>query len=185
MRRRRRSGSARAISARIWALVLGALALTLGLVATVVGGVFCARYGAAWLPLVAVGAVGAGAGLAAVVRSWELRVRTPIGSAEWLKIESFRQFLAGSEAYHADWAAEHDILREYTAWAVALDEIDRWAKAVEQSAVARTDTTGFYLAATSSRLGSAAVATAASRSSSSGGGGGVGGGGGGGGGGSW
>ena len=173
--------------ARTRALALGVLALLLGLIAVVAGGVFCARYGAAWLPLVAGGAVGAGAGVAAVVRSWELRVRTPIGSAEWLKIESFRQFLAGSEAYHADWAAEHDILREYTAWAVALDEIDRWSKAVEQSAAARTDTTGFSLAATSSRLGSATVATAASRSSSSGGGGGggVGSGGGGGGGGSW
>ena len=171
--------------ARTWALVLGSVAVVLGLIATVVGAVFCGRYGAAWLPLVAGGAVVAGGGLAAVVRAWELRVRTPIGSAEWLKIESFRQFLAGSEAHHADWAAEHGILREYTAWAVALDEIDRWSKAVAQSAVARTDTTGFYLAATSSRLGTAAVASAASRSSSGGGGGGVGGGGGGGGGGSW
>jgi hypothetical protein len=171
-------------SARTRALVVGSIALVLGLIATIAGAVLCARQGGAWLPLVAVGAVAAGAGLAAVVRSWELRVRTPIGSAEWLKIESFRQFLAGSEAHHADWAAEHDILREYTAWAVALDEIDRWSKAVEQSAVARTDTTGFYLATTSSRLGAATVATAASRSSS-GGGGGVGGGGGGGGGGSW
>ncbi len=170
---------------RTWALVLGGVALVLGLIATVVGGVFCGRYGAAWLPLVAGGAVVAGAGLAAVVRSWELRVRTPIGSAEWLKIESFRQFLAGSEAHHADWAAEHGILREYTAWAVALDEIDRWSQAVAQSAVARTDTTGYYLAATSSRLGAATVASSASRSSSGGGGGGVGGGGGGGGGGSW
>lgn len=168
---------------RTWALVLGSVALLLGLVATVTGAVFCGRYGSAWLPLVTCGAVVAGGGLAAVVRAWELRVRTPIGSAEWLKVESFRQFLAGSEAHHADWAAEHDILREYTAWAVALDQIDRWSRAVAQSAVARTDTTGYYLAATSARLGSAATATAASRSS--GGGGGVGGGGGGGGGGSW
>ena len=170
--------------ARTVALVLGVLGLVLGMIATVAGAVMCARQGSGWLPVVAVGAAIAGAGLAAVVRSWELRVRTPVGSAEWLKIESFRQFLAGSEAYHADWAAEHDILREYTAWAVALDEIDRWSRAVEQSAVAQSDPTAYYLAVTSSRLGSATVATAASRSSS-GGGGGVGGGGGGGGGGSW
>ncbi len=171
--------------ARLAGVLLGIVAVVVGVAFTIVGGVLCARHGAGWLPLVFAGAVAAGVGLTSLVRSWELRVRTPVGSAEWLKVESFRQFLAGSEAYHADWAAEHGILREYTAWAVALDEIDHWSEAVEASSVGQVDPTGYFLATHGHRLGSATVATAASKSSSGGGGGGVGGGGGGGGGGSW
>jgi uncharacterized membrane protein YgcG len=38
----------------------------------------------------------AGAGGAAAIRAWELRVRTPAGSGLWLRTESFRRFLAAS-----------------------------------------------------------------------------------------
>lgn len=33
-----------------------------------------------------------------------------------------------------DWAVEHGVLRQYTAWAVAVGEIDRWRHAVSDAA---------------------------------------------------
>lgn len=90
--------------------------------------------------LVAVGAAAAlgGAGWACFVRGWELRSRTPAGSAVWLRTESFRRFLAESEAHHAAEAAERGVLREYTAWAVAIGEIERWTAAVQGAGEAVT-----------------------------------------------
>jgi uncharacterized membrane protein YgcG len=130
----------------------------------------------------------AGAGAAAAVRAWELRVRTPAGSGLWLRTESFRRFLAGSEAHHAEEAAKRGYLREYTAWAVAVGEIDRWSRAVAASSAAADPTTARYavlapglLSATSA----SSVEPSSSGSGGGGGGGGVGGGAGGGGGGSW
>src|SRR3546814_11190399 len=99
-----------------------------------VGGALSWRWGEEWLPLVVVGAVLAGAGFAAAIRGWELSVRTPQGSGLWLRVESFRRFLAQSEAFHAEEAAKRGVLSEYTAWAVAVSEIDRWGSAVSQSA---------------------------------------------------
>ena len=55
------------------------------------------------------------------------------GSGLWLRTESFRRFLAGSEAHHAEEAAKRGYLREYTAWAVAVGELDRWSRAVAAS----------------------------------------------------
>ncbi|MGK2950474.1 MAG: DUF2207 family protein, partial [Acidimicrobiales bacterium] len=110
---------------------LGGLAGLAGALAAGFGGAMVNRHGAHWLPLVVAGALLAGAGLSAAIRGWELRVRTPEGSALWLRIESFRRFLAGSEAFHAEEAAKRGVLREYTAWAVAVGEIDRWARAVD------------------------------------------------------
>jgi len=75
-----------------------------------------------------------GLGAAAVVRSWELYVRTPEGSARWLQVESFRRFLHESEAQHVEYAAERGLLRQYTAWAVALDETEAWTDAVVAAA---------------------------------------------------
>ena len=125
-------------------------------------------------------------------------MRTPAGSGLWLRIESFRRFLAASEAHHADEAAKRGVLREYTAWAVALGELDRWSEAVAASTVAAD---GASYAASVPRLTSAAFEStlepppppsasdggwsSGSSGSSGGGGGGVGGGSGGGGGGSW
>jgi uncharacterized membrane protein len=70
------------------------------------------------------------------VRAWELRVRTAAGSGLWLRVESFRRFLAASEAHHAEEAAKRGVLREYTAWAVAVGELDRWSRSVAASTVA-------------------------------------------------
>lgn len=61
--------------------------------------------------------------------------RTAVGSALTLRTESFRRFLASSEGRHVDWAWEHGLIREYSAWAVALDAADAWSDAIESSNV--------------------------------------------------
>ena len=59
--------------------------------------------------------------------------RTATGSALALLTESFRRFLAASEGRHVEWAWENGLVREYSAWAVALDEAEAWTNAVESS----------------------------------------------------
>lgn len=167
---------------------LGGLAAVLGLAGVGLGGALAARYGEEWLPVVALAALVLGAGLAAAVRGWELKVRTPAGSGWWLRVESFRRFLAGSEAFHAEEAAKRGMLREYTAWAVAVGEIDRWERAVSASSAIPRDAGLSYVHMAPLLVASTSSAATAPSSSGGGGGGGggsVGGGGGGGGGGSW
>lgn len=170
------------------ARILGALAMLGGAVLAFLGGLTSARWGREWLPLLVVGSLLAGGGFAALLRGWELRVRTPYGSALWLRVESFRRFLAGSETFHAEEAAERGVLREYTAWAVALGEIDRWERAVAGSTAIPQDAGLGYVHMAPALAHSTSRASTAPSSSGEGGGGGggsVGGGGGGGGGGSW
>lgn len=165
--------------------ILGSLALVVGAIGSAAFGAPAAAWGAQWLPAVAVAAAIAGGGLAAAVRAWELKVRTPAGSGMWLRVESFRRFLAGSEATHAEEAAKRGVLREYTAWAVALGEMDRWGEAVAASTVIPQDAGLSYVHLAPILASSTSSASTAPSSSGGGGGGGVGGGGGGGGGGSW
>jgi hypothetical protein len=179
----------RADARRIGVRIVGIAAIVLGLIGAVVGGVTAARLGAPWLVLALAGGLLAGAGLAAAVSAWELHVRTPAGSALWLRVESFRRFLAGSEAYHAEEAAKRGVLREYTAWALAVGEIDRWKRAIAASTIP-PDVAGVHYAYMAPLLMASTMSTATAPSSSGGGGGGfgggsVGGGAGGGGGGSW
>lgn len=61
--------------------------------------------------------------------------RSASGSALALRAESFRRFLEASEGTHVDWAWQHGLLREYSAWAVALGAADAWGRAVARSAV--------------------------------------------------
>jgi hypothetical protein len=174
---------------RIASLVVGILGAVVG-VLIVIGGGFLANNqgGTTGLVVAAVGAAVAAGGLAAAVTGWELRVRTPAGSAAWLRVESFRRFLAESEAFHAEEAAKRGVLREYTAWAVAVGEIDRWSRAVSASTVIPA-AAGVSYAYMAPALIASTSSTATAPSSSGGGGGmgggGVGGGAGGGGGGSW
>jgi len=172
------------------AIGFGILGFFVGLALVAIGAVMANRSGEGFYPLIVVGGLAAGLASAAVLRSWELRVRTARGSGAWIQIESFRRFLHDSEAQHVERAAEMGLLRQYTAWAVALGEVDRWEDAV-RAAAAQPDSgirayhhTNFVVAAP---LIARAVSTAstAPSSSGSGGGGGAGGGGGGGGGGSW
>ncbi len=171
---------------------LGAIGALLGVAGVAIGAAMGNRTGGIWLPLVVVGALSAGGGIAGLVGSWELWVRTPAGSARWLQVESFRRFIANSEARHAESAARMGLLRQYTAWAVSLDELDHWENAVERAA----SEPGSSVAASGSDVRFVSLApvlsqsttktfTAPSSSGSGGGSGGVGGGGGGGGGGSW
>ncbi len=184
-----RSGHKRRTTVR----VIAGFGLALGLTVTAIGSALANRRGTDWLPIVAAGAVLIGLCWAAVINSWELLIRSPGGTARWLQVESFRRFLHESEAQHVEQAAKLGLLRQYTAWAVALDEADRWTLAV--SAANRADPTmrtnmvdDFAFVALGSSLGRS-VRSAHTQPSSSGGGGGggfsAGGGGGGGGGGSW
>jgi hypothetical protein len=166
---------------RLFAAVVAVVGLALTALGAVLG-----RSGTAWLVLVAAGALLAGVGLAALVRGWELRVRTPAGAALWLRVESFRRYLAASEARHVDEVAKRGLLQEYTAWAVAFGEERRWSRTVAASAVATDNRSFTDYSQIAPRLASATTAASHEPSSSgSSGGGGVGGGAGGGGGGSW
>ncbi len=189
---RRTSGlwDTRADSRRVSVRVIGIVAAIAGAIAAAAGGAFAARNGAPWLALAALGGAIAGAGVAAAAGAWELHVRTAAGSALWLRVESFRRFLAGSEAYHAEEAAKRGVLREYTAWALALGEINRWSQAVRASTIA-PEVAGVHYAYMAPLLLASTMSTATAPSSSGSGvgggfgGGSVGGGAGGGGGGSW
>ena len=174
------------------AIGLGILGLVVGGAVMALGAAMANRNGDGWLPVVGVGAAIAGTGIASLIRSWELRIRTPDGSGAWIRIESFRRFLHESEADHVERAAEMGLLRQYTAWAVALGEVDRWEKAVDAavrtpgSAAAGVPThTRFVHFAPILASSVSTASTAPSSSGGGGGGGGAGGGGGGGGGGSW
>ncbi|MET0903156.1 MAG: DUF2207 domain-containing protein [Acidimicrobiales bacterium] len=168
--------------------VLGGLAMVAGAIVSFFGGFATSRWGEGWLVVIVIGALLGGGGFAALLRGWELRVRTPYGSGLWLRVESFRRFLHESETFHAEEAAKRGVLREYTAWAVALDEIDRWERAVTTSTTIPEDAGLRYVHMAPilfRSTASASTAPSSSGSGSGGGGGSVGGGGGGGGGGSW
>ncbi|HEX2023124.1 MAG TPA: DUF2207 domain-containing protein [Acidimicrobiales bacterium] len=164
--------------------VVGILVVIVGLAGTGLAAWPANRHGPVWLVPVAVAALLAGAGWTAVVRGWELRVRSMKGSALWLRVESFRRFLADSESRHAEEAAKLGVLREYTSWAVAVGEVERWSRAVQSAGLAVADSDAIRYASIAPLLSSATSGTSTAPSSS-GGGGGVGSGGGGGGGGSW
>ena len=113
--------------------------------------------------------------------------RTATGSALALRSESFRRFLAASEGKHVDWAWQQGLLREYSAWAVALGAADAWAKAVQSSNIAdpQVALAGPLLVHSAASSFSSARTAPSSSGGGGGGGGGVGGGGGGGSSGSW
>lgn len=61
--------------------------------------------------------------------------RSAQGSALALRTESFRRFLEASEGRHVEWAWSQGLLREYSAWAVALGEADAWSDALADANV--------------------------------------------------
>lgn len=87
----------------------------------------------------AVAALALGAGTAAIAYEPLRSRRSAQGSALALRTESFRRFLASSEGQHVDWAWERGVLREYTAWAVALGAAAAWGRAIDASAVPPSD----------------------------------------------
>jgi uncharacterized membrane protein len=121
-----------------------------------------------------------------------LRVRSATGSALALRSESFRRFLEASEGQHVDWAWKQGLLREYSAWAVALGAAGAWSKALNRSHVPPAEAASLshpmLIYSMGSSISSSHTAPSSSGSGSSGGsfsGGSVGGGGGGGSSGSW
>lgn len=124
--------------------------------------------------------------VAAIVYRPMFASRSATGSALALRTESFRRFLAASEGRHVDWAWEHGLVREYSAWAVALGAAEAWSKAVKASNIPDPQTAlSGPLVLYSAGSAFSSSRTAPSSSSGGGGGGGVGGGGGGGSSGSW
>ena len=117
-----------------------------------------------------------------------LPVRTAQGSAAAILTESFRKFLVASEGSHVEWAWQHGLLREYSAWAVALGAADAWGKALRRSNVPPQEqyyANPLLVASMHSSFASSHTAPSSSSGGGGGGGGGVGGGGGGGSSGSW
>ena len=90
-------------------------------------------------------AVLVGAGLPAIVSRVAyaplLPGRTASGSAYALQVESFRRFLVDSEAQYVDWAWKNGLLRQYSAWAVALGAADAWQRAMENAGVPEAEVT--------------------------------------------
>lgn len=115
---------------RLFLRTAGAVALAPAMLLTAVAGARATAATTPWLGVTLAGSFVVAAAWTAACRAWELRVRTPRGSGLWLRVESFRRFLAESEAHHAEEAATRGVLREYTAWAVALGAVDRWCAAV-------------------------------------------------------
>ena len=169
---------------RKWVIGLGVLVVIVGLVAAALAAFrWSLSQPEVWQ--LALLSVPTGVGLGMVLRAWELRVRTPAGSALFVQVEAFRRHLADAQGPDVDRAADAGLIDDYLAWAVALGESKAWTKAVEASSVPRGtgyDPSFLYIAAS---LHSSTTAAATTPSSSGGGGGGAGGGGGGGGGGSW
>lgn len=117
------------------------------------------------------GLVMAGAGLGTLAASAGMRSRTAAGFSVWARVAGLRRFMAESEGTHARHAADGGVLRQYTAWAVALDEVNRWEKAC---AAAGVDPTAGWMSGGSGLNGGvvalhvASMRTATSPSSSGG-----------------
>lgn len=116
-----------------------------------------------------------------------LPARSGTGSALALRTESFRRFLDASEGQHVEWAWKNGLLREYSAWAVALGEADAWDRALQRANIPHDQVASYTAPLIVHSMASSFSSSHTAPSSSSGGGGGgsVGGGGGGGSSGSW
>ena len=118
------------ITPKISAVVAAVTTLAIAVV------VVCAWQG--WLtswPIALAAGFAVPAVVAAVAYRPLLAQRSAEGSALALRTESFRRFLEASEGQHVEWAWKHDLLREYSAWAVALGAAEAWGRAVASSSV--------------------------------------------------
>lgn len=106
--------------------------VALGFVGSLLSGLLGSVGGIVSLLVVAVGVTGL---TARVAYAPLLAGRTANGSAYALQVESFRRFLVESEGQHVEWAWQNGLLRQYSAWAVALDAADAWQHAMERAGV--------------------------------------------------
>ena len=114
------------------------LGVVTALAAAIVG--FCAWKGLlfSW-PIALLAGLAIPAVVAGVAYRSLLPQRSATGSALALRTESFRRFLEASEGQHVEWAWKNGLLREYSAWAVALGAADAWGRAVANSTVPPND----------------------------------------------
>ena len=110
---------------------LGYPLAALGVVLTAFGAILV-DFGPGCLIAVAIGAILFGGGSAMVIRSWELRTRTPEGSDLWIRTESFRHYLGSLDRADVQTAVQQNKVGEYTAWAIALGETSRWSKTIAE-----------------------------------------------------
>ncbi|WP_306316408.1 MULTISPECIES: DUF2207 domain-containing protein [unclassified Streptomyces] len=147
----------------------------------------------AWAVPLVLGAALVGAGATLLLRAWELRRHTELGTQMWCRTEAFRRYLAAPPADRHPAEAE-----ALAGWAVALGEAESWTAAAgttaavpHQASPSGNDRVLVYSPTLTSVASSTATAPSSSggggggSSSGGGGGGGVGGGSGGGGGGGW
>ncbi len=172
------------------AIALGVLFGVLATGAVTVFSGISIRWSPIWLLPMVMAALVLGSALTVLLRSSELRIRTPLGTSKWIEVEALRRFLSELEPESALNMIEPDRFAGYTAWAYAFGLDEKWkeiAKVLETDpryeSVPRHHFYHATIGASVSR--STQSASTAPSSSSGGGGGGVGGGGGGGGGGSW
>jgi uncharacterized membrane protein YgcG len=175
---------------RVGALVGGTLLVILGAIAVALASGFVMRWSLGWLPLLIAASVVLGSALTVVIRSWELRVRTPEGTSKWIEVEALRRFLSELEPESALNMIEPDRFAGYTPWAIAFGLDDKWkdimARLAADPRFQHVPAYHFHLASIGPSVSRATSSSSTAPSSSGlGGGGGVGGGGGGGGGGSW
>jgi uncharacterized membrane protein YgcG len=111
-----------------------ALTAAVGISAVIVGISVWQGWLRLW-PLVLLAAFAVPAVVAGMAYAPLLPQRSATGSANALRTESFRRFLEASEGKHVDWAWQQGLLREYSAWAVALGAAAAWGRAVAASAV--------------------------------------------------
>lgn len=71
--------------------------------------------------------------MTAVALMPSMSARTAEGSAYALQVESFRRFLDGSETAHVEHAWDSARVREYGAWAIAIDEAAAWRPVVARA----------------------------------------------------
>lgn len=114
----------------------------------------------------------AGAGASMLMSRNELAVRTPAGFAKRQLVEGFRRFFAASEGKHARAAADRGELRLYSAWAVALGELDHWNRAMASASLPPSttgvaETTAFVALSASVPTATSATSSGSSSSSSS------------------
>ncbi len=173
--------------ARVVGLLIAALLVVafVVFVVTVAGTNFWLAVSSLWLAIIAGFLVPFV--VAAVMYRPMFPARTATGSALALRSESFRRFLAASEGKHVEWAWEHGLLREYSAWAVALGAADAWTEAIRSSNIAdpQIALAGPLLVHSAASSFHSSHTAPSSSGGGGGGGGGVGGGGGGGSSGSW
>lgn len=114
------------------ALALVGLLIAFGIAAWFLAGLLGPVGGIVGLVLVAIAVPGL---TARVAYAPFLASRTASGSAYALQVASFRRFLVESEGQYVEWAWKNGLLRQYSAWAVALDAADAWQQAMERAGV--------------------------------------------------